>query len=99
MDPSRIVQVLLIGGIVAVIAGSLLVEYYVGPWLRRWRVRRRHRHAAQLLTVYRSLRAHLRERRLAQVLAEDAEVLVAPDGKVIIVANAAVMPVAWGQDN
>ena len=101
----RIVQVVLLAATFAVIAGSLLAEYYVGPWLRRRRVRRRHRQAAQMLSAYRSLRAKLRARRLAQVLGvlnrfidEDAKVMVGPNGKVII-ATGAVFPTLHGEQN
>jgi hypothetical protein len=92
----RIIQALIIAAIVAVVAGSLVAEYWAGPRYRRWRARRRHRHAGELLATYRALRDHLRERRLAQVLAADAPVLVSPTGTI---AASAVMPVAWGQDN
>jgi hypothetical protein len=101
----RIVQVMLIGGIAAVIGGSLLCEFYIEPWLRRRRVRRRYRHAVEMLAAYRSLRAQLRARRLSQVMAvlnrfidEDAKVMVGPNGK-IIVATGAVFPVECGEQN
>jgi hypothetical protein len=98
----RIVQVIIIGGIVAVIIGSLLCEFYIGPRYRQWRVRRRHRHAAELLTVYRILRAKRRARRLAEamsvireVVGEDAPVLVGPGGRVTILCGRAVLSHEW----
>ena len=77
MDIGRIVQALLLTAIAAVIAGSLVGEYWAGPRIRHWRTRRCHHHAAAILPVYRSLRRKLRERRLTLAL----EVIAALGGE------------------
>jgi hypothetical protein len=87
----RIVQALIIGGIVAVIGGSLAWEFYVEPWLRRRRVRRIHRHAGLVLPAYRRLYAEARAQRRRRAL---REVLVQFDTE-----DDAIQPVACGENN
>ena len=103
----RIVQALLLAASAAVIGGSLVVEFYIAPRYRRWRVRRRHRHAAELLRVYRSLRRKLRERRLAAALqvisamaGEGAVVVANNNGQIaVLVPGEAILAPSFGNDN
>jgi hypothetical protein len=90
----RVVQGMIIGGIVLLIAGTLAWEWYIEPRYRRWRVRRRHQHAREILSEYRALR-----RKFLRAGGGDVWAILARPRARVAAGRLQVYPPMWGDSN